>query len=114
MYAVLENRSDQPPPEGPQPPQFSRTDAQLDTLGTAQQLSAAMEQLVDHEGPREEGEAAVFMSYRLCFNESELERKRLTSLVLADSQGGGQWRAYAELIRCVCVQQRVVQQRVVQ
>ena len=55
MYAVLEDRSDQPPADDPQPPQLSRTGVQLDT---AQQLSVAMEGLVDHEGPREEGEAA--------------------------------------------------------
>ena len=39
------------------------------------------------------------MSYRLCFNESEFERKRLTSLVLADFREGGKMRAYAELIK---------------
>ena len=55
MYAVLEARSDQPPADDPQPPQLSRTEVQLDT---AQQLSVAMEGLVDHEGPREDGEAA--------------------------------------------------------
>ena len=122
MYAVLEDRSDQPPADDPQPPQLSRTEVQLDT---AQQLSVAMEGLlVDHEGPCEEGEAAPgeemhfftsrstsdilrnsvellgkFMSDWLCFNEGEFERKRLTSLVLADFKEGGKWQAYAELIQ---------------
>ena len=123
--------SDQPPPDCiPPPPQLSG----LDALDTAPQLSAAMELLVDHEGPREDTEAApgegmhffpprstadilrnseellgLFMSYRLSFNESEFERKRLSSLVLADfhSVGGGKRRAYAELIKCACVRERL-------
>ena len=129
-HAALEAASsDQPPPDCVPPPQLSG----LDALDTAPQLSAAMELLVDHEGPRKDTEAApgegthffpprslsdilrnseellaLFMSYRLSFNESEFKWKRLSLLVLGDfhAVGGGRRRAYAELIRCACVHSR--------
>ena len=54
-HAALEAASsDQPPPDCAPPPQLSG----LDALDTAPQLAAAMELLVDHEGPREDTEAA--------------------------------------------------------